>query len=93
VRQSTDLDISNSTIGGGDSPSKGNSYAMVDQDIDSFRDSTFLRRQSSLNSVDQVYRETMKQNSNTIIQSDLPYRDAIRALEKMQQCVTPREKL
>jgi hypothetical protein len=35
----------------------------------------------------------MKQKSNTIIQSDLPYREAIRALEKMQQCVTPREKL
>ena len=25
--------------------------------------------------------------------SQVPYRDAIRALEKMQQCVTPREKL
>lgn len=66
-----------------DSPSKGNTYAPLDQDVDSFREPGPLFRQSSMNSIDQVFKETMKQNSNTIIKSHLPYREAIRALEKM----------
>ena len=38
---------------------------------------------------------TMKSSiqKKSMIGVDIPYKDAIRSLEKMQQCVTPREKL